>query len=217
MFVSFKYGIKREGLLAFRGRGQWLNPLMFFIMVSSLFPLSTMDSPQLYQKFAPCIIWIGILLASILSLEFSFRADFEEGVFEQWILSPLPLWFLLLTKGLAHWLIHLLPMVILAPVIAYSLYLPSESFLTLIFSLLLGTPILSMIALIGVCLTLGIKNSGILLSLILIPLMIPVLIFGVGAIHAYEPHAQFALLGAMLAMSCCFAPIVAAFALRTSI
>ena len=157
------------------------------------------------------------IISKGMPLEFSFRADFEEGVFEQWILSPIPLWFLLLTKGLAHWLINLLPMVILAPVIAYSLYLPSESLLTLIFSLLLGTPILSMIALIGVCLTLAIKNSGILLSLILLPLMIPVLIFGVGSIHAYEPNAQFALLGAMLAMSCCFAPIVAAFALKTSI
>lgn len=217
MFVSFKYGIKREGLLALRGRGQWLNPLIFFIMVSSLFPLSSMDSPEHYQKCAPSIIWIGFLLASILSLEFSFRADFEEGVFEQWVLSPVPLWFLLFTKGLAHWLINLLPMVILAPIIGYSLHLSSESLLTLVFSLLLGTPILSMIALIGVCLTLGIKNSGLLLSLILLPLTIPVLIFGVSAVHAYEPNAQLALLGAMLVMSCSFGPMVAAFALKISL
>lgn len=217
MFVSFKYGLKREGLLALRGRSQWSNPLVFFIIISSLFPLSSMEMPQLYQKFAPSIIWIAFLLASILSLESSFRADFEEGVFEQWVLGSESLGFLLFTKGWAHWLINLLPMVILAPLVAYSLHLPLDSIIILVLSLLLGTPILSMVALIGVCLTIGIKNAGILLSLIFLPLMIPILVLGVSAIQAVAPSAQLALLAALLLISCSFAPFVAAVALKMNI
>lgn len=217
MFISFKYGLKREVLLALHGRGQWLNPLIFFMMVSSLFPLSSMASPTLYRLLAPSIIWIAFLLASILSLEFSFKMDFEEGVFEQWVLSPQPLWFLLFTKGLAHWMVHLLPMIIVAPLIGYSLQLPCDRLFILMGSLLLGTPALSMVALMGACLTVGLKNSGILLSLILFPLTIPILVFGVGAIQAPEPQAQLALLAAILALSCSFAPLGAAFALKTSL
>lgn len=136
MFISFKYGLKREGLLALHGRGQWLNPLIFFMMVTSLFPLSSINSPTLYRMIAPSLIWIAFLLASLLSLESSFKSDFEEGVFEQWVLSPEPLWFLLFTKALAHWMVHLLPMIILAPLIGYSLQLPNEKLMILIISLL---------------------------------------------------------------------------------
>lgn len=217
MFISFKYTLKREILLARRGRGQWLNPLIFFVMVTSLFPLSKIGHPKLYAMLAPSIIWIAFLLATILSLESSFRSDFEEGVFEQWILSPSPLWFLLLTKGLAHWFVHLLPMIIIAPFVAYSLCLPPEILPNLIITLLLGTPVLSMIALMGVCLTLGLRNSGLLLSLILLPLTIPVLVLGVSAIQSSQPFIQWALLGALFALSGSLAPLGSAFALKMSI
>lgn len=217
MFTSFKYGLKREGLLALRGRGQWLNPLIFFMLVSSLFPLSSIANPTLYRHLAPSIIWIAFLLASILSVEFSFKTDFEEGVFEQWVLSSQPLWFLLFTKAIAHWAVHLLPMILIAPLIGYSLQLSGHQLLLLEAALLLGTPALSMVSLMGACLTVGLRNSGILLSLILFPLMIPILVFGVGAIHAINPQAQFALLGAILVLSAAFAPLGAAFALKTSL
>jgi len=217
MFVSFKFGLQREGLLALGGRTQWVNPIVFFIIITSLFPLSSSEMPELYQKFAPSIIWIAFLLVSILSLESSFKADFDEGVFEQWVLSSESLGFLLFTKGCAHWLVNLLPMVILAPLVAYSFHLPSDKIMILIFSLLLGTPVLSMIALIGVCLTLGIKNAGVLLSLIFLPLMVPVLVLGVSAIQAANPSAQLALLAALLLISCSFAPLVAAFALKMNV
>ena len=227
MFTVMKYRITarsilwREWLLTIKGKGQWLNPLIFFVMVTSLFPLSTMGHESVYIMIAPSIIWVAFLLSALLSLETSYRSDFQMGVFDQWVLSPQPLWLMLFFKGLAHFVINLLPMILLMPLVAYGLHLPPESWKVLIVSLLLGAPVISFLGMIGVCLTLNLKNSGLLLSLILLPLFMPVLVFGAGALSTHlnglSPAGHLAILGALLAATISLAPIGAAFSLRISL
>lgn len=212
--------IRRDLLLAMRRRADVLTTLVFFVMVVSLFPLGVGPEPDMLRRMAPGVVWVAALLASMLSLGRLFSADHLDGTLEQMLLAPQPLLLLVLGKILAHWMLSGLPLVLLAPVLGLQFDMSAQGLWVLIAGLLLGTPILSAIGAIGAALTLGLRGGGVLVSLLVLPLCIPVLIFGTGAVDAVQsgmsvaPHL--ALLGAMLALSLACAPWVAAHALRIS-
>lgn len=184
MFGPFLALLRRDLLLAFRHRGELANPLLFFALVITLFPLGVSPDPALLKKIAPGVIWIAALLSALFSLENMFRSDFDDGAMEQMALSPYPLPALVLAKILAHWLVSGLPMLLMAPLLALLLSLPDTAILTLVFTLLIGTPLLSLIGSIGVALTVGLKRGGVLLTLLILPLYIPILIFATQAVMA---------------------------------
>src|SRR3990167_2950909 len=164
--------LAREARLLFRRPAELANPLVFFAIVIALFPLAVGPQTQLLQSLSPGLVWVAALLAVLLSLDGLFRSDFEDGSLEQWVLSPHPLALLVLAKVLAHWLFSGLALVLLAPV------------LVLLLSLLLGTPVLSLLGAVGAALTVGLKRGGLLLALLILPLYIPVLILGSGVLQA---------------------------------
>jgi len=213
--------LKRDLLLAFRHRGELANPLLFFLMVVTLYPLGVSPEEALLRKIAPGVIWIAALLAALYSLENMFRSDFDDGSLEQMALSPYPLSLLVLAKVLAHWLVSGLPMLLLAPLLALFLSMPSPALTVLELTLLIGTPLLSLIGSIGVALTVGLRRGGILLTLLVLPLYIPVLIFATNAVSAAAagmPVAgQLYFLAAMLALALTLAPLATAAALRISL
>ncbi|HEX8954628.1 MAG TPA: heme exporter protein CcmB, partial [Burkholderiaceae bacterium] len=176
--------IRRDLLLAFRRRADVLTTLFFFIIVVSLFPLGVGAEPSLLRTLAPGILWVSALLASMLSLGRLFAADYADGTLEQMLLSAEPLSIIVIGKVLAHWLVSGLPLVLLSPLLAIQFDLPGDSIMVLMASLLLGTPVLSLIGAIGAALTLGLRGGGALISLLVLPLYIPVLIFGAGAVGA---------------------------------
>ncbi|MGZ8249222.1 heme exporter protein CcmB, partial [Methylomagnum sp.] len=176
--------LKRDLLLAFRHRGELANPLLFFMIVVTLFPLGVSPEEPLLRKIAPGVIWIAALLAALFSLENMFRSDFDDGALEQMALSPHPLSALVLAKVLAHWLVSGLPMLLMAPLLALFLSMPPKAIYALELTLLVGTPLLSLIGAIGVALTVGLRRGGVLLSLLVLPLYIPVLIFATNAVTA---------------------------------
>lgn len=218
---AFYSVLRRDLLLAFRGRNEWLNPLLFFLIVVSLFPLGVGPEPNQLQAMAPGVIWVSALLAAMLSLDGLFRGDFEDGCLEQLVLAPQPLPLTVLAKVFAHWLISGLPLTLLSPVLGMFMNLPEESYGVLMASLALGTPVLSLIGAIGSGLTVGLRRGGVLLSLLVLPLYIPVLIFGAGAVSAVSAGdpavAHLAILGAMLAFSLVSAPLAVAAGLRISL
>jgi heme exporter protein B len=209
---------KRDLLIAFRNRGELLNPLMFFLMVASLFPLAVSPDTQFLGKIAPGVIWVGALLATLLSLDLLFKSDYDDGSLEQMLLVPQPLMLLVLAKVAVHWLVAGLPLALMAPLLGLMLGLPAGGFEPLILSLLIGTPILSLLGAIGAGLTVGLKKGGMLMPLLILPLYIPVLIFAASAVqsgvdgNSYIGHMAF--LGAYLALSIVMAPIAAAAAIR---
>lgn len=213
--------LRRDLLLAYRHRGELANPLVFFVMVVTMFPLALGSDSALLQKLAPGAIWVAALLAAMLSLDSLFRSDFEDGSLEQIVLSPQPLAVLVLAKVLAHWLVTGLPLLLLAPVLGLLLQLPGQATGTLMLTLLLGTPALSLIGAIGVALTVGLRRGGLLLSLLVLPLYVPILIFAASAVGdaaaGLPTGAQMNLLGAMLLLSGTLAPFAAAAALRISV
>ncbi|HWP00749.1 MAG TPA: heme exporter protein CcmB [Methylococcus sp.] len=213
--------LQRDLLLAFRHRGELANPLLFFLIVVTLYPLGVSPDPELLRKIAPGVIWIAALLAALLSLENLFRSDFEDGSLEQLLLSPKPLPLLVLAKVLAHWLVSGLPMLLLAPVLALLLAMPGAAALTLEITLAIGTPLLSLIGAIGVALTVGLRRGGILLTLLILPLYIPVLIFATNAIAAASAgmpvEGQLYFLAALLVLALTLAPIAVAASLRISV
>ena len=213
--------IRRDLNLAVRNRSELLNPLLFFVLVISLFPLGVGPSPALLAEIAPGVIWVAALLATLLSMERLFRSDFEDGSLEQLLLSGHPLTLLVLGKVLAHWLVTGLPLLLIAPLLGVLLYLPAEAIRLLPLTLLLGTPVLSLLGAVGVALTVGLKRGGVLLTLLVLPLYIPVLIFGTAAIAAaaagLSVTGQLALLGALLALAITLAPLGIAAALRISL
>jgi heme exporter protein B len=217
---SFTVILRRDLTLALRRRAQIMNPLLFFVIVVTLFPLGIGPEPNLLQMLAPGVIWIAALLAAMLSLENLFHADFEDGSLEQFLMAPHPLSLIVLAKVSAHWLLTGLPLLILAPLLALLLHLPLESIQILWVSLLLGTPILSLIGAVGVALTVGLRRGGALLSLLILPLYIPVLIFATGAVDAtaggLSATAHLSLLGALLALALSLSPWTAAAGLRIS-
>ncbi len=221
MWVAFKWVLKRDLMLAVRGRSEVLTTLMFFIIVVSLFPLGVGPERETLAEIASGVVWVAALLASMLSLGRLFSSDYEDGALEQLVLAAHPLPVLVLGKIIAHWLVSGLPLVLVSPVLGLQLGLNGETLAVLIFSLLLGTPVLSLIGAVGAGLTLGLRGGGVLLSLLILPLYIPVLVFGAGAVEAVraglEAQAHLSLLGAFLVLSVMLAPWAAASALRISL
>ncbi|RQM74895.1 heme exporter protein CcmB [Aeromonas jandaei] len=213
--------IRRELLIALRQRSDILNPLWFFLIVITLFPLGIGPEPKLLARIAPGIIWVAALLAAMLSLERLFRDDFSDGSLEQMMLMPHPLGLLALAKVVAHWLLTGLPLLLISPLIAILLSLDMPSYLAVVVTLALGTPVLSLLGAIGVALTVGLRKGGVLLSLLILPLYIPVLIFATSAIDAAGmglPYGgQLAILAAMLVGALTLTPLAVSAALRVSL
>ena len=213
--------LRRDLLLAFRRRSDVATTLFFFLIVSSLFPLGIGPEPAVLSSIAPGVLWVAALLAGMLSLTRLFAADFTDGSLEQMLLAPQPLTLLVTAKVLAHWLVCGLPVVLLAPLIGLQYALPNDALFVLIISLLLGTPALSLIGAIGAALTLGVRGSGLLVALLVLPLYIPVLIFGAGAVaasqHGMSAQAHLSLLAACSLLALVLAPLATAAALRISV
>ena len=218
MLKAFYHLLIRDLRLALRSRHELANPLIFFILVVSLFPLATTPSSELLSEMAPGVIWVSALLSVLLSLDRLFKQDYEDGSLDQLMLSPNPLVILVLAKVCAHWMLTGLPLVLIAPLLGIIMYMPGEAVSALIFSLLLGTPVLSLVGAIGVSLTVAVNRGGVLLSLIILPLYIPVLIFGANAIDVATDgmsiRGQLLFLGAVLFLALSLAPPVTALALR---
>lgn len=213
--------VRRDLTLFFRRRSEVLNPLLFFVIVVTLVPLGVGPEASTLRAMAPGVVWVAALLAAMLSLEGIFRSDYDDGALEQLAISPQPLAVLVLAKVLAHWLVSGLPLVLLGPVLGASLFLPGHAMGALVIGLLLGTPVLSLIGAIGVALTVGVRRGGVLLSLLVLPLYVPVLIFGASAASnaaaGLDVSGPLALLGALLALALSLAPLAAAAALRISL
>lgn len=213
--------LKRDLLLMMRRRSEVLNPLVFFALVITLFPIGISPDPALLAAIAPGLLWVAALLAALLSLDSLFRADYDDGSLEQLLLTPQPLALLALAKVAVHWLLTGLPLALMAPVLGIMLSLPAGSYGVLAISLALGSASLSLIGAIGAALTVGLSRGGVLLSLLVLPLYIPVLIFGVGAVQAAilgdGVLAHLAILGALLALALSLAPLAIAASLRISI
>ncbi|OFZ68274.1 MAG: heme exporter protein CcmB [Betaproteobacteria bacterium RBG_16_56_24] len=220
MFDLLVLVIRRDLVLAMRRRADVLTTLIFFVMVVSLFPLGVGPEMDMLRKMAAGVLWVAALLSSMLSLGRLFSADYLDGTLEQMMLAPQSLSMLVLGKMTAHWMVSGLPLVMLAPVLGLQFDMPVRELGVLVAGLLLGTPILSMLGAIGAALTLGLRGGGVLLSLLVLPLCIPVLIFGTGAVEAVSSGLPIAshlsLLGALLVLSLVFTPWVTAQALRIS-
>jgi len=212
--------IRRDLLLAWRRRSDIATVILFFVIVISLFPLGVGPEPNLLRTIAPGIIWVAALLACMLSVQHMFAADHADGVLDQMLLAATPLGVIVIARAFAHWLISGLPLVILSPILAIQFDLPAELSPVLTLSLLLGTPVLTLIGAIGAALTLGLRGGGMLLALLVLPLYVPVLILGAGAVDAVSAglggEAHLLLLAAQLVLAGAFAPWAIATALRIS-
>ncbi len=213
--------IRRELLIAFRRQADILNPLWFFIIVITLFPLSIGPEPNLLARIAAGIVWVAALLSALLSLERLFRDDFQDGALEQMMLMSIPLQLVVISKVIAHWLLTGLPLILISPLLAILLSLDFNTWLSVVLTLLVGTPTLSFIGAIGVALTVGLQKGGVLLSLLILPLYIPILIFATSAIDAaalgMTYNGQLAILGAMLVGGMTLTPFAISAALRVSV
>ena len=220
MLKVFLWVVRRDLILAMRRRSDVFTTLFFFVIVVSLFPLGIGPELDTLRQIAPGVVWVAALLASMLALERLFATDFADGTLEQMLLTPQPVSLLVLGKVLAHWLVTGLPLVIMAPLLGIQYDLAADALGVLLVSLLLGTPTLSLIGAIGAALTLGLRGGGVLVSLLVLPLYIPVLIFGAGAVEASVSglggQHHLSLLGAILIGALILAPIGTAAALRVS-
>jgi heme exporter protein B len=221
MMQTLRYVVFRDVLLAMRRRADVATTLFFFVIVASLFPLGVGPDPKLLRTMAPGIVWVAALLASMLSLGRLFAEDYADGSLEQLVLAPEPLALVVIGKVVAHWLTSGLPLVLISPVIALQFDLPREAIVTLLLALLLGTPLLSLVGAIGAALTVGVRGGGVLISLLVLPLYVPVLIFGAGAVDAsamgMEAGGHLSILGALLLLGMVLAPWATAAALRISL
>jgi heme exporter protein B len=213
--------IRRDLLLAFRRRSDIVTTLFFFVIVVSLFPLGVGAETDLLRTIAPGILWVSALLASMLALGRLFALDYADGTLEQMLLSAEPISVIVIGKVIAHWLVSGLPLVLLAPLLAIQFDLPGDSIKVLFLSLLLGTPVLSLVGAIGAALTLGLRGGGALVSLLVLPLYIPILIFGAGAVGAevsgIGASANLLLLGGALAAAAAMTPWATSAALRIAL
>jgi heme exporter protein B len=220
MFDLLVLVVRRDLVLAMRRRADVLTTLIFFVMVVSLFPLGVGPETAMLRKMAPGVLWVAALLSSMLSLGRLFSADYLDGTLEQMMLAPQSLSVLVLGKMAAHWMVSGLPLVLMAPVLGLQFDMSAQSLGVLVMGLLLGTPILSMLGAIGAALTLGLRGGGVLLSLLVLPLCIPVLIFGAGAVEAVSSGmsatSHLSLISALLVLALTFTPWVATQALRVS-
>lgn len=221
MLALFFRIYRRDLTLALRSSGQWLNPLLFFVIVVSLFPLGIGPGPATLAVIAPGVLWVSALLAMMLSLDSLFSHDYRDGTLEQWVLSAHPLTLISLAKVMAHWTTSGLPLVLLSPLLGMMMQLPLDAFQTLIVSLFLGTVSLSFIGAIGAALVVSVNQGGVLLSLLVLPLTVPVLIFGSSAVTAaasgLPSEAQLSLLAAIVALSISLAPLAIAGALKVGV
>jgi heme exporter protein B len=212
--------VRRDLLLAMRRRADVLTTLIFFVMVVSLFPLGVGPEMDMLRKMASGVVWVAALLASMLSLPRMFSADHADGTLEQMMLAPQSLSVLVLGKIVAHWMLSGLPLALIAPVLGLQFDMSPHALWILVLALLLGTPVLSMIGAVGAALTLGLRGGGVLVSLLVLPLCIPVLIFGAGAVEAVTSGmsvvSNLSFLGAFMLFALVFTPFVAAQALRIS-
>ena len=218
--AAFGLIVKRDLMIAFRHRDDIINPLLFFVIVVTLFPLGVGPESTTLSRIAPGIIWVAALLATLLSLDRLFKSDYADGSLEQMLLSPQPIFILVLAKIVAHWLLTGLPLILIAPLLAVLLHLNEHSYGALMLTLLLGTPVLSLLGAIGVALTVGIKKGGVLLSLLVLPLYIPVLIFATSAIDTAAMNlpynGQLAIIAAIFFASLTLAPFAVSAALKVS-
>ncbi len=222
MWSVFRCILMRDITLAMRRRTDVMTTLFFFLIVVSLFPLGVGTEKETLRILGPGVIWVAALLASMLALERLFAADYEDGTLEQILLTAQPLSLLVLAKAAAHWLLTGLPLVALAPLVGLQYQLPPDALLMMVISLLIGTPVLSLIGGIGAALTLGLRGGGILLSLLILPLYIPVLVYGAGAvtvsmIDLADTQPYLALLAAFLLLALTLAPVATSAALRISL
>ena len=212
---------RRDVTLAVRSAGQWLNTLLFFVIVVSLFPLGIGPGPQTLATIAPGIVWVSALLSMMLSLDSLFAHDFRDGTLEQFVVSGQPLSVVVIAKVLAHWSTGGLPLVLLSPLLGLVMQLPGSTYGVLMLSLLIGTLALSFIGGIGAALIVSVNQGGVLLSLLVLPLTVPVLIFGSGAVSAVAldlpVSMQLSVLAAILAFSVSLAPLAMASALRVGV
>jgi heme exporter protein B len=213
--------VRRELELGFRRWGDVASPLMFFAIVTALFPLALSPAREVLRGLGPGVLWIAALLAMLLSLNVLFRQDLEDGSMEQLVVSRHPLPLVMLAKAIAHWLLSGLPLVLLAPVLAVTYHLPGDGVWALCATLLLGTPTLSLLGCVGAALTAGVRQSGGLLALLVLPLCLPVLMFGARATALAADGEIIAgplyLLGALLALAVTLVPPTAAAAIRISL
>ncbi len=218
--IFYKY-LQRDLLLAYRHRAELCLPLLFFILVTVLIPLAQNPDANTLRSIGSGMIWIAALLATLLGLDRLFRSDFEDGTLEQWLLSPQPLTVVIAGKIVAHWLVTGLPLVIVAPLLSWMLQMPTYVIIPLLLSLLLGTPALSLLGAISMALVVGLRQSGMLLVLVTLPLYVPVLIFGASVVNKamlnLPVHSELALLAAISVLAFTLAPFAAAFALRASV
>ncbi len=218
---AFLHILRRDLRLAFGRGNNAMVVLLFFIVTVTLFPLGIGPEAEILARIAGGTVWVAALLAAMLSLDMLFQSDLEDGSLEMLALSPSPLSLTVLAKCLAHWLATGLPVTIAAPLLAMLMQLPAEGYVTLVAAMALGTPSLSLIGAVGAALTVGVRRGGVLLSLLVLPLYIPILIFGVGAVEAAtvgigaSPHLL--ILGAMLLASLALTPWAAAAALRVAL
>jgi heme exporter protein B len=218
--LGFYTVLRRDLLLAFRRRGELANPLVFFLIVVTLIPLAISPSPVELAKIAPGILWVMALLATLLSMDGLFQSDYQDGSLEQMMISPQPLYLLVLAKVLAHWLVTGIPLTLMSPLLGVMLSLPEVGYFPLMVGLLIGTAALSLFGAIGAALTVAIHGGGILLSLIVVPLYMPVLIFGTGAVQyaidGFSPTGSLSILGALLALSLLISPFAPSGDLKVS-
>jgi len=221
MISVLRWLVWREFTLALRRKAEILTTLLFFVIVVSLFPLGIGPEINTLREIAPGVLWVAALLASMLSLNRLFADDFIDGTLEQLIISSQPLALLVFGKIVTHWSLTGLPLVLISPILGMQLGMDGDSIVVLMLTLLVGTPVLSLIGAVGAGLTLGVRGGGVLLSLIILPLYVPVLIFGAGAVESVQAglgaEAHFSLLGAFLIGSLILAPVGAAAALRISL
>lgn len=213
--------LRRDFMLVWRRRADALNPLLFAIIVVALFPFALGPEPNLLARIAIGIVFVALLLAGLLALDTLFRGDYEDGTLEQLVLSPHPLSLLLACKILVQWLTTALPLIVITPLLGQMLFLPPQLLPILIVAQLLATSLLSLIGAVCVALTVGMRRSGMLLALLVLPLYVPVLIFAAGACNAAQMGlpslAPLLWLGAALVMALVLAPLACAAALRISI
>lgn len=217
----FVAALQREGLLLTRRRHDVINPLAFFLMVTVMFPLGISPEAKVLANIAPGVIWVAALLATLLSIDGLFRADFEDGSLDQVLTSPQSLMVLVLAKVVSHWLSSGFLLALISPLLGVLLFLPAEVMPTLVLSLLLGTPALTVIGAIGAGLTVSLRKGGVLISLLVLPLYIPVLIFGTATVQAgaagLPVQGYLAVLAAILLLSLMLAPVAIAAALKISV
>jgi heme exporter protein B len=221
LYSMFGWLVWRDLILAWRRRADVLATVFFFVIVVSLFPLGIGPEREILRTIAPGVVWVAALLASMLSLGRIFGNDYQDGTLEQLLLTPQSTYLIVMGKILAHWLVSELPLVIIAPLLGLQFGLSQNSLAIVVVSLLLGTPVLSLIGSIGAALTLGLRAANVLVALLVLPLYIPVLIFGTGAVQASvigtSPKPYLLLLGATLAVTLVFAPWATSAALKISV